>query len=56
MERLGAMVSKEVKEGHWEPIQVTRNGLNISHLFLAYDVFFFAKATLDQAWKLREWS
>jgi hypothetical protein len=49
MERLGAMISKHVREGTWSPMQITKNGTKISHLFFADDVLLFAKAKVSQA-------
>lgn len=49
MERLSEMISKEVRDGGWESIQISRNGPSISHLFFADDVLLFAKAKVSQA-------
>jgi len=38
-----------VRAGQWKPLQVGRNGPQISSLFFADDVVLFAKATETQA-------
>nr|KYP44263.1 hypothetical protein KK1_034276 [Cajanus cajan] len=32
-ERLGVMIVSEVEKGRWDPIQISKNGPRISHLF-----------------------
>nr|KYP40885.1 Retrovirus-related Pol polyprotein LINE-1 [Cajanus cajan] len=49
MERLGIMIQQEVEEGTWKPIQLTRHGPKLSHIFFADDVLLFAKAEKEQA-------
>jgi hypothetical protein len=49
MERLGALISKQVRDGRWKTMQLVNNGTNLSHLFSADDVLLFAKATPAQA-------
>jgi hypothetical protein len=49
MERLGAMISKCVSDGIWNPIQICKYGTRLSHLFFADDVLLFTKATVSQA-------
>ncbi|KAK2392667.1 hypothetical protein QL285_066003 [Trifolium repens] len=49
MERLGEMISRSVNNGAWKPIQITKDGTKLSHLFFADDVLLFAKATVAQA-------
>lgn len=49
MERLGYMISKEVQEQRWTPIQVSQGGPSLSHLFFADDVLLFTKAKPSQA-------
>jgi hypothetical protein len=49
MERLGALISKHVADGSWSPMQITKDGTRISHLFFADDVLLFAKANESQA-------
>lgn len=42
--------SKDVREGRWEPIQISRNGPLVSHLFIfPGEVLLFAKAKASQA-------
>lgn len=43
------MISKEVRDRNWMPIQISRNGPCISHLIFADDVLLFAKARVSQA-------
>jgi hypothetical protein len=49
MERLGAMISKSVREGIWKPMQICKDGTKLSHLFFVDDVLLFTKATVTQA-------
>ncbi|MCH81398.1 RNA-directed DNA polymerase (Reverse transcriptase) [Trifolium medium] len=49
MERLGALISKHVRDGTWSPMQITKKGTKNSHLFFADDVLLFAKANVSQA-------
>lgn len=39
---------KLVDEGAWKPIKITKEGLNISHLFFADDVLLFSQANIEQ--------
>jgi hypothetical protein len=41
MEHLGAMLSKYVRDGSWKPMQITKDGTKLSHLFFADDVLLF---------------
>ncbi|PNX74924.1 ribonuclease H, partial [Trifolium pratense] len=45
MERLGAMIERQVNISCWKPMQMVKNGTKLSHLFFADDVLLFAKAT-----------
>jgi hypothetical protein len=49
MERLGALINKQVRDGRWKTMQLVNHGTNLSHLFFADDVLLFAKATPGQA-------
>ncbi|MCH84332.1 RNA-directed DNA polymerase (Reverse transcriptase), partial [Trifolium medium] len=49
MERLGTMISSSVSNGSWKPMQITKDGTKLSHLFFADDVLLFAKANVSQA-------
>ncbi|PNY13870.1 ribonuclease H [Trifolium pratense] len=49
MERLGMMISSSVSNGSWKPMQITKDGTKLSHLFFADDVLLFAKANVSQA-------
>jgi hypothetical protein len=54
MERLGAMISKSVRDGTWKPMQICKDGTKLSHLFFADDVLLFTKATVTQAQVVKE--
>ncbi|KAK2418771.1 hypothetical protein QL285_040937 [Trifolium repens] len=54
MERLGAMISKYVSDGTWKPMQISRDGTKLSHLFFADDVLLFSKATTTSARVVKE--
>lgn len=49
MERLGHMIVKEVEAHKWSPIQISKDGPKLSHLFFANDVLLFTKAKPSQA-------
>ncbi|MCI15307.1 RNA-directed DNA polymerase (Reverse transcriptase), partial [Trifolium medium] len=49
MESLSQVIIKEVDEGYWNPMRLSKNGPPLSHLFFADDVLLFAKATNSQA-------
>jgi hypothetical protein len=49
MESLSQVIIKEVDDGHWNPVRLSKNGPPLSHLFFADDVLLFAKATNSQA-------
>lgn len=48
------MISKEMRDNRWNPIQISKNGPKISHLFFADDVLLFAKAKVSQAKVIKE--
>jgi hypothetical protein len=54
MERLGAMISKCVSDGIWEPMQISKDGTKLSHLFFADDVLLLTKANVTQARVIKE--
>ncbi|CAJ2638969.1 unnamed protein product [Trifolium pratense] len=54
MERLGAMIERQVNISCWKPMQMVKNGTKLSHLFFADDVLLFAKATTNQAQVIKE--
>lgn len=43
MEQLVIHIQKLADEGSWYQVQITKEGIGISHLFFADDVFFFVK-------------
>jgi hypothetical protein len=45
MESLSQVIIKEVDDGHWNPVRLSKNGPPLSHLFFADDVLLFTKAT-----------
>ncbi|GAU27562.1 hypothetical protein TSUD_29940 [Trifolium subterraneum] len=49
MECLGVMIESRMNNSRWKPLQMVKNGTNLSHLFFADDVLLFAKATTNQA-------
>ena len=44
MEKLSVSISTAVSQGGWEPIRITNNGPQISHLLFTDDVLLFIKA------------
>ena len=48
IEKLAQLISLAVKHKLWEPIQLSRNEPELSHLCFADDLVLFAKASLDQ--------
>ncbi|KAH1065075.1 hypothetical protein J1N35_030062 [Gossypium stocksii] len=54
MEWLGYLICFEIIARRWKPIQLSRSGLNLSHLFFADDLVIFCKVEMDQALLLKE--
>ena len=48
MERLSHLITQEVKLGHWQAINLGKNGPPLSHLFFADDLVLFNKASVEQ--------
>lgn len=48
IERLFHAIEKEVGEGNWKPIQITRGDPKISHLAFADDLILFAEANVGK--------
>lgn len=48
MEQLVIQIQKLADEGSWYQVQITKEGIGISHLFFADDVFFFCQANKEQ--------
>ena len=48
MERLNHVIYEAVENGAWKPIQLSRTGPNLSHIFFADDLILFTKASVDQ--------
>lgn len=42
-------IHNAITAGKWHPIMLSRNGIPLSHLFFADDLFLFAEATVEQA-------
>ncbi|GAU35137.1 hypothetical protein TSUD_394630 [Trifolium subterraneum] len=49
MEFLSHIIIKNIDDGLWKPVRLSRNGPPLFHLFFADDVLLFAKATKSQA-------
>jgi ribonuclease HI len=49
MEFLSHYIIRNIDDGLWKPVRLSRNGPPLSHLFFADDVLLFAKATKSQA-------
>lgn len=54
MERLGHLIRDRVSEKRWRPVHLGRNGLPLSHLFFADDLFLFAEASIQQAHAIKD--
>jgi hypothetical protein len=48
MEKLSVAINQAVLQGQWEPIRITNNGPQISHLLFADDVLLFMRAKKSQ--------
>ncbi|KAL4273675.1 hypothetical protein GQ457_13G010160 [Hibiscus cannabinus] len=48
MDRLSQAIESSVINGRWSPIQITRRGPSLSHLFFVDDMVLFAEATMEQ--------
>ena len=53
IERLGQLITEEVRVGGWKPVQASRGGPKVCNLFFADDVFLFTEANRDQALLVR---
>ena len=49
MEKLGHLIQTAVNDKDWQPFQISKKGIAISHLFFADDLILFAKADMEQA-------
>lgn len=47
-ERLSQQIFRAVSSGRWKPATASRNRLQVSHVFFADDLMFFAEASLEQ--------
>ncbi|KAL4272206.1 hypothetical protein GQ457_13G013010 [Hibiscus cannabinus] len=54
MDRLSQAIQASVSFGRWRPIQLTRSGPPLSHLFFADDMVLFAEAIMDQVGVIRD--
>lgn len=48
MEHLAIQIQRLVDEGSWKPIHITKEGIEISHLFFVDDVLLFSQANKGQ--------
>lgn len=48
VEWLAHLIQIEVADGNWKPLKASIKGPNISHLFLADDLLFFAESLISQ--------
>ena len=60
MERLAHRIEVSVQSKKWRPINLSREGLQLSHLFFADDLVLFAEASMEQVgvgivWKSFVW-
>lgn len=53
MERLAHLIQKEVTNGAWKPVVLSRGGPPISHLFFADDLLLFGEASSEQIGVMR---
>ncbi|KAK4280376.1 hypothetical protein QN277_012007 [Acacia crassicarpa] len=53
MERLAHLIQERISHGGWRPINLSRGGPPISHLFFADDVVLFVEAAVNQAEEVR---
>ena len=48
------MILGKVEVGEWKPIQITRGGVSISHMFFADDCLLFIKAKVSYVRQLSQ--
>lgn len=53
MEKLAHLIENEVQLDHWLPFRLIRNGVKVSNLFFADDLFLFAEANYEQAGSIK---
>lgn len=53
MEKLSHIIQKKIHDHDWKPLQVSRGGPFISHLFFADDLILFGKASTNQAFLMK---
>lgn len=52
MEFLSHAIIREVGEGQWKPVMLSRNGPPLSHLFFVDVVLIFVKVYNSQKWTI----
>ena len=54
MEKLSHIINQQLHDRLWKPVKISREGLEISHLFFTDDLILFGLASENQANVMRE--